>query len=127
MLKAKFTIEYDPATENLAEILSTTLKSMSTEVNTEEKPKAKSKKAAESKNSEAKAEEPKAEEKPEAPKDEAPTVTKSEIIARATQISKAGKEDVLIKIFAEFGAKKLSDIPADAYPELFKKLGEAIG
>lgn len=60
------------------------------------------------------------------PEPEAP-VSKTDVRAIATALSKAGKQDELKKIFAEFGGKKLSDIAEADYPALMKKLVAANG
>lgn len=70
---------------------------------------------------EAPAEAPVSKPEPEAP------VSKTDVRAIATALSKAGKQDELKKIFAEFGGKKLSDIAEVDYPALMKKLVAANG
>ena len=73
---------------------------------------------------------------PEAPKD--PTVpepaakpeperavTKAEIRQKALQLTKAGKEPEIAKVFEEFGAKKLGEIRKEDYPRCLERL-EAI-
>lgn len=51
-------------------------------------------------------------------------VTLEDCRAVAAKISKAGGKDTITKVFLEFGAKKLSEIPADKYSELLSKLLE---
>lgn len=54
-------------------------------------------------------------------------VSKTDVRAVATALSKAGKRDKLSAIFAEFGGKKLSDIKEEDYPALMEKLEAANG
>lgn len=54
-------------------------------------------------------------------------VSKTDVRAVATALSKAGKREQLSKIFAEFGGKKLSDIKEEDYPALMEKLEAANG
>lgn len=54
-------------------------------------------------------------------------VSKTDVRAIATVLSKAGKRDQLSAIFAEFGGKKLSDIKEEDYPALMEKLEAANG
>lgn len=69
-----------------------------------------------------KTEEP-APEKPE--KTEEPkTVTLSELRKKGTELTKAGKLPELQAVFAEFGAKKLSQIAESDYQAVMKKLEE---
>lgn len=53
-----------------------------------------------------------------------PAISKTEVRAAALKISKAGKADILRKIFADFGADNLKGIPEDKYAELMKRLVE---
>lgn len=53
-----------------------------------------------------------------------PVISKTEVRAAALKISKAGKADILRKIFAEFDADNLKGIPEDKYDELMKRLVE---
>lgn len=58
---------------------------------------------------------------------EAPTekpISKTDIRATATALSKTNKP-ALKAIFDSFGVAKLSDIPEDKYPELMRKMVEA--
>ena len=52
------------------------------------------------------------------------TVTKTDIRAVATKLSKAGKSAALKTIFAKFGGNKLSDIKEEDYPALMAALRE---
>lgn len=61
------------------------------------------------------------------PEGEPKTVSKTDVRAVATALSKAGKRDKLSAIFAEFGGKKLSDIKEEDYPALMEKLEAANG
>lgn len=54
-------------------------------------------------------------------------VSKTDVRAIATALSKAGKREQLSAIFAEFGGKKLSDIKEEDYPALMEKLEAANG
>lgn len=54
-------------------------------------------------------------------------VSKTDVRAVATALSKAGKREQLSAIFAEFGGKKLSDIKEEDYPALMEKLEAANG
>lgn len=54
-------------------------------------------------------------------------VSKTDVRAAATALSKAGKREQLSAIFAEFGGKKLSDIKEEDYPALMEKLEAANG
>lgn len=54
-------------------------------------------------------------------------VSKTDVRAVATALSKAGKREALSAIFAEFGGKKLSDIKEEDYPTLMEKLEAANG
>ena len=80
--------------------------------------------------------EPQAEAAPQAaeePKPEAAAVpeekpvSKTDVRAIATALSKAGKRDVLAGIFAKFGSKNLSGIKESDYPALMKELVAANG
>lgn len=66
-------------------------------------------------------------EKPEdtPPWEEEPkTVTLSELRKKGTELTKAGKLPELQAVFAEFGAKKLSQIAESDYQAVMKKLEE---
>lgn len=54
-------------------------------------------------------------------------VSKTDVRAIATALSKAGKREELAAIFAEFGGKKLSDIKEEDYPALMERLVAANG
>lgn len=54
-------------------------------------------------------------------------VSKTDVRAAATVLSKAGKREELSAIFAKFGGKKLSDIKEEDYPALMKELEAANG
>lgn len=54
-------------------------------------------------------------------------VSKTDVRAVATALSKAGKREALSAIFAEFGGKKLSDIKEEDYPALMERLVAANG
>ena len=64
--------------------------------------------------------------KPE-PGPEPKKVSKTDVRAVATALSKAGKREELSAIFAEFGGKKLSDIKEEDYPALMERLVAANG
>ena len=49
----------------------------------------------------------------------------TEVRAVALKLSQAGKQSTLQSIFANFGAKKLSDIPQEEYPALMEELEAA--
>ncbi len=84
----------------------------------------KDKKAAASKEAPAESAEP--EEIPEAEDaNEAPAVTMTDVRAVALKLSKAGKQATLKKIFAKYGASKLSDISAEHYADLLADLEAA--
>lgn len=65
---------------------------------------------------------------PEKPEDTPPweeepkTVTLSELRKKGTELTKAGKLPELQAVFAEFGAKKLSQIAESDYQAVMKKL-----
>ena len=67
---------------------------------------------------------------PEKPEDTPPweeepkTVTLSELRKKGTELTKAGKLPELQAVFAEFGAKKLSQIAESDYHAVMKKLEE---
>lgn len=67
---------------------------------------------------------------PEKPEDTPPweeepkTVTLSELRKKGTELTKAGKLPELQAVFAEFGAKKLSQIAESDYQAVMKKLEE---
>ena len=50
----------------------------------------------------------------------------TEVRAVALKLSQAGRQSTLQSIFANFGAKKLSDIPQEEYPALMEELGAAV-
>lgn len=54
-------------------------------------------------------------------------VSKTDVRAIATALSKSGKREELSAIFAEFGGKKLSDIKEADYPALMERLVAANG
>lgn len=60
-------------------------------------------------------------------KPEPKAVSKTDVRAVATALSKAGKREALSAIFAEFGGKKLSDIKEEDYPALMERLVAANG
>lgn len=74
--------------------------------------------------------EPQGEPEPEKPEDTPPweeepkTVTLSELRKKGTELTKAGKLPELQAVFAEFGAKKLSQIAESDYRAVMKKLEE---
>lgn len=53
-----------------------------------------------------------------------PAVTKEQVRARLSDLSRGGKKDELKKLFAQFGATKLSEVPEDKYSELYKAAEE---
>lgn len=57
-----------------------------------------------------------------AKEDKKESVTLTDVRAVALKLSKAGKQDALKEAFANFGAKKLSDVNADDYPALIEEL-----
>lgn len=57
--------------------------------------------------------------------DEAPVVSLTDVRAVALKLSKAGKQTTLKKIFAKYGASKLSDISAEHYADLLADLEDA--
>ena len=61
------------------------------------------------------------------PGPESKKVSKTDVRAVATALSKAGKREELSAIFAEFGGKKLSDIKEEDYPALMERLVAANG
>lgn len=48
--------------------------------------------------------------------------TLEEVRAKLAVLSQNGKQAQVKELITEFGAKKLSDIPAERYPELLKKV-----
>ena len=62
----------------------------------------------------------KEEEKADAPPEEAeaPKVTLEEVRARLADLSKNGKQAEVKDLLKQFGAKKLTDVPAEKYGEL---------
>lgn len=56
--------------------------------------------------------------------EEPKTVTLSELRKKGTELTKAGKLPELQAVFAEFGAKKLSQIAESDYPAVMKRLEE---
>ena len=64
---------------------------------------------------------------PSEPGPESKKVSKTDVRAVATALSKAGKREELSAIFAEFGGKKLSDIKEEDYPALMERLVAANG
>lgn len=64
---------------------------------------------------------------PSEPGPEPKKVSKTDVRAVATALSKAGKREELSAIFAEFGGKKLSDIKEEDYPTLMERLVAANG
>jgi len=50
------------------------------------------------------------------------TPTKTDVRALALKLSKAGKQDVIKKIFGKYGADKLSGVAEEHYPELMEDL-----
>lgn len=64
---------------------------------------------------------------PSEPGPEPKKVSKTDVRAVATALSKAGKREELSAIFAEFGGKKLSDIKEEDYPALMERLVAANG
>lgn len=65
----------------------------------------------------------------ETPKTETSAITQTDIRAAATKLSKAGKQEELVAIFAKFGGKKLSDFKErpEVYPDLMRELVNANG
>ena len=74
-----------------------------------------------------KAEPAKEEPKTETPAEAAKKISKTDVKAVALVLSRANKQKELAAIFAQFGAKKLSDIDEDKYGELMPLLSEAAG
>lgn len=54
-----------------------------------------------------------------------PTVSLTDVRATALKLSKAGKQATLKKIFAKYGASKLSDISVERYADLLADLEDA--
>lgn len=53
-----------------------------------------------------------------------PEITISDLRKKGTELTKAGKLPELQKVFAEFGAKKLSGLAEADYPAVMKRLEE---
>lgn len=51
----------------------------------------------------------------------AKTITLEDVRAKLATLSQEGKQSDVKSLITEFGAQKLSDIPAEQYPELLKK------
>jgi len=47
-----------------------------------------------------------------------------EVRAKLAELSQSGKQTEVKKLITDFGAKKLSDIPKEKYPELLEKMEE---
>ena len=62
-----------------------------------------------------------------APAPEEKPVSKTDVRAVATALTKAGKRDTLKAIFKKFGGEKLSDIQEADYPALMRELVAANG
>ncbi len=58
-------------------------------------------------------------------KEDPPAVSKTEVRAKALELSKAGKQATLKKLFKKYGGEKLSDIAADNYAALMADLEAA--
>lgn len=145
MAQIKIEITYDPSTETLEQAVSSLVPkaaasaapNMKPETTgkpvTEDKPKGPTPAATDETAASAPTEAPAAKEtasdKPGAsPSDPEPKkVSKTDVRAIATALSKAGKREQLSAIFAEFGGKKLSDIKEEDYPALMEKLEAANG
>lgn len=66
------------------------------------------------------------EEKTETPVEEVKKITKTEIRAKAIELTKAGKQEQLKNILNGFGAEKLSALKEENYAECFEKLSEVM-
>jgi preprotein translocase subunit SecD len=62
-----------------------------------------------------------------APEEEKPVYTKDDVYTEASKLAKAKKQAVLKKIFAKYGAEKLSDIAEEHYNDLMADLAAANG
>ena len=72
---------------------------------------------------------PEAESKPEPKETEEPKAKEKqpsleEVRAKLAELSQSGKQTEVKKLITDFGAKKLSDIPKEKYPELLEKMEE---
>jgi hypothetical protein len=53
-----------------------------------------------------------------------PTLTLETVRAKLANLSQGGKQKEVKAIIESFGAKKLTDIPAEKYPEVIRKAAE---
>ncbi|NCB99933.1 MAG: hypothetical protein EOM34_04520 [Clostridia bacterium] len=60
----------------------------------------------------------------EEPVGEAKTYSLVEVRAELSRLSKAGKRAEVQELIKSYGTEKLSDIPAEHYPELMQRAGE---
>ncbi|MEW5952660.1 MAG: hypothetical protein AB1815_02725 [Bacillota bacterium] len=61
---------------------------------------------------------------PEEAPEPAPTVTREQVRARLTALSQDGKQAQVKELITSFGAKKLTDIPADKFADVLAAAGE---
>ncbi len=55
--------------------------------------------------------------------EEAATVSLEEVRAKLAALSQAGKQEQVKGLITKFGAKKLTDVPKEKYPELLEAAG----
>lgn len=60
------------------------------------------------------------------PKEDKPKISLETVRAKMVELSRAGKQPEMKQIITSFGAKKLSDIPEDKYPEVIQKVEELL-
>ncbi len=58
------------------------------------------------------------------PADNQPTLTLETVRAKLANLSQGGKQKEVKAIIESFGVKKLTDIPAEKYPEVMEKAAE---
>jgi hypothetical protein len=132
---ATVTIQFNPTDEREVKQIITLCKSLVPTETAQDAPKTtpdaikqanSDKKAPVEENSTTEPETPQNEEvvKTETPPDEKP-VSKTDVRAAALVLSKAGKQDALVKIFSKYGGKKLSDISENDYGAVLKDLEAA--
>lgn len=129
MAQIKIEITYDPSTETLAQAVSSLVPQAAASTTTAAPAavgKSEQDKPATTTEPEVKPQETSAAATTGRKPEEKP-VSKTDVRAMATVLSKAGKREQLSAIFAEFGGKKLSDIKEEDYPALMKKLEAANG
>lgn len=136
MAQIKIEITFDPTKETIEQALAGLMvnpKPAAVETKADKPAKTEKPKAASAETSDP---EPQAEAKPQtaetakpdaAPAAEEKPVSKTDVRAIATALSKAGKREVLAGIFAKFGSKNLSGIKESDYPALMKELVAANG